>query len=989
MKLISALTPEMLHIFETLPDLYLILSPDLLILTASDSYLEATFTQRNAIVGRHIFEVFPDNPQTPEANAVLNLRASLLEVLATKKPHQMAIQHYDVPDPSQRERFIERYWAPLNTPVLDKQGEVSYIIHKVVNVTEQVLAQKQIRQGQIDVQMLNEELETTNEELRATNEELTGAKTLLEGLNNELEARVEARTRELQLAQAEAQNQRDRLERLFMQAPAIICIHGGPDLIFELVNPAYQQLFSGRELLGKSLLEALPELEGQPLMEIIHQVYQTGQSYQGQEMLVPISSYPGGPVEERYWNFTYQARRDAYGQVDGMLVFSYDVTDQVVARRKVEASEKQLRLLTDALPVLISYLDREERYQFANRAYESWFHIPSESLLGKPVREVIGEKAYQGVKEYIHRALSGERLDFEAKMPYRDDFTKYIYTSYVPDIQNGNVEGFYALVTDVTDTIEARKKIEESAAQVRSFVESAPFPIGVYVGREMRIEFANQAILDAWGKGNDVIGKRYADVLPELENQEIFNQLDGVYTSGKAFHAKNQRVDLVVDEELQPYYFNYSFTPLYDSQGNIYGVMNTAAEVTDLVIARNKAEESDLFARTLIQQSPVAQVVFQGEEMIISTVNEKMLELLGRDDSIIGKPFMEAVPEFRATPLMAHLREVLQTGQAYYQSEERLELIRYGQPYTGYYEYTYQALMNTRGEKYGIIVTGAEVTSQVEARKKIEKSEQAAQELAKELAASNEELVSANEEITSIVEELSMANTSLKRTNVDLDNFIYTASHDLKAPISNIEALLAALLRTLPADSLSAERTQSITGMMQDSVERFKKTIANLTEVVKLQKENSGEAVLVDLSEVIKEVCFDLDPLIKTATAQLEINVTDCPFIRFSAKNLRSVVYNLLSNALKYRSPDRIAKISISCQSTLQFNILTIQDNGLGMESGRISQLFTMFKRFHDHVEGTGIGLYMVKKMVENAEGKIEVDSKVDVGTTFRVYFRK
>ncbi|MDO1451337.1 PAS domain S-box protein [Rhodocytophaga aerolata] len=266
-------------------------------------------------------------------------------------------------------------------------------------------------------------------------------------------------------------------------------------------------------------------------------------------------------------------------------------------------------------------------------------------------------------------------------------------------------------------------------------------------------------------------------------------------------------------------------------------------------------------------------------------------------------------------------------------------------------------------------------------------SEQANQKLGEELAASNEELQAANEEILATNEELAQSNKQLLVTNADLDTFIYTASHDLKAPISNIEALLQALLRNLSSESLSSKRVQQITALMQESVERFKKTIGNLTEVVKLQKENSKELIWIDLSKVIREVSLDLEPLIVETQAKIEVEIANCPFIHFSEKNLRSVVYNLLSNAIKYRSLERVPQITISCEDVPSYHVLTFRDNGLGMESKPMSGLFTMFKRFHDHVEGTGIGLYMIKKMVENAGGKIEVESKLDVGSTFKVYF--
>ena len=151
------------------------------------------------------------------------------------------------------------------------------------------------------------------------------------------------------------------------------------------------------------------------------------------------------------------------------------------------------------------------------------------------------------------------------------------------------------------------------------------------------------------------------------------------------------------------------------------------------------------------------------------------------------------------------------------------------------------------------------------------------------------------------------------------------------------------------------------------------------------------EAGLVKLPEVLEDVRQDLDAIIKSSGMELEIDLSGCEFelIRFSEKNMRSVVYNLLSNTIKYRSPDRVPQVLIRCEATATHHILVVKDNGLGLKPVQARQLFTMFKRFHDHVEGSGIGLYMVKKMVENAGGKIEVESELGVGTTFYVYFKK
>ena len=123
--------------FESSPDLYLVLSPDLKIIAASNAYLAATMTERDKILGKYVFDVFPDNPNDPHANGVRNLSESLNKVLTTKLPDKLPIQKYDVRK-SNSEEFVERYWRPTNSPVIGVEGKVIYIIHKVEDVTEYV-----------------------------------------------------------------------------------------------------------------------------------------------------------------------------------------------------------------------------------------------------------------------------------------------------------------------------------------------------------------------------------------------------------------------------------------------------------------------------------------------------------------------------------------------------------------------------------------------------------------------------------------------------------------------------------------------------------------------------------------------------------------------------------------------------------------------------------------------------------------------------------
>lgn len=236
--------------------------------------------------------------------------------------------------------------------------------------------------------------------------------------------------------------------------------------------------------------------------------------------------------------------------------------------------------------------------------------------------------------------------------------------------------------------------------------------------------------------------------------------------------------------------------------------------------------------------------------------------------------------------------------------------------------------------------------------------------------------------------QLQDKNEQLTRVNVDLDNFIYAASHDLRTPINNIEGLLQALLEELPSSVQQEGEVHHILLMMQDSIDRFTTTVFHLTEVSKLQKEFGQPTTYVELLPMVQGVELDLAPLIQETTAQIMVDIPPGLSISFSEKNLRSVVYNLLSNALKYHAPHRPPRISLRARREEGWVVLEVQDNGLGITPDNQEQLFTMFQRFHDHVPGSGVGLYMIKKIVENMGGRIEVQSTLDQGTTFLVYFR-
>lgn len=196
-------SPETLKALETAPNMYLILSPDLYILTASDLYLQATETTRENIVGKHIFEAFPDNPNLPDADGVQNINASLQTVLRTKKPDKMRVQRYDVPDMDNPGNFIQRYWDPSHTPVLDSDGNISYIIQLATNVTDKILSERALLKSHMEQLETTEQIKALNAELLAANMDLRETQQQLNILNSQLEERVAKRTHDLAQANEE------------------------------------------------------------------------------------------------------------------------------------------------------------------------------------------------------------------------------------------------------------------------------------------------------------------------------------------------------------------------------------------------------------------------------------------------------------------------------------------------------------------------------------------------------------------------------------------------------------------------------------------------------------------------------------------------------------------------------------------------------------------------------------------------------------------
>ncbi len=430
-------------------------------------------------------------------------------------------------------------------------------------------------------------------------------------------------------------------------------------------------------------------------------------------------------------------------------------------------------------------------------------------------------------------------------------------------------------------------------------------------------------------------------------------------------------------------YWNFVYHPLREADDRITGITVVATEVSELLRARRElATQQQLQA--VFEQAPVAVGVFAGPEYVVEVCNPGLQAIWGRTAAqALHRPLFEVLPEVRDQGFKELLDGVRRTGTPHVAREVPVQVQRQDQdqPTTLYLDFVYHPLRDAQGGIAAIAAVATDVSEQVAARQQV-------QRLNEELGISNVVLHATNEELHASNEELGDSNQQLTRTNVDLDTFVYTASHDLKAPITNIEGLLQTLLEELPPASRVGD-VAYVLGLMQDSIDRFKLTLEHLTDVSRLQQEHGQAASQVVLADVVRDVLLDLAPLLAATGGQLDVDVQACSTLTFSEKNLRSVVYNLISNALKYHHPDRTPQVRVHCRAEAHYWVLEVRDNGLGLDLTPERPLFALFQRYHTHVEGSGVGLYMVRKMVENAGGKIAVQSQLGAGSTFTVSFKR
>ncbi|QCR25141.1 histidine kinase [Pontibacter sp. SGAir0037] len=618
--------------------------------------------------------------------------------------------------------------------------------------------------------------------------------------------------------------------------------------------------------------------------------------------------------------------------------------------------------ITDNATSALFIMDRNGYCTFMNPAAEEMTGYQFEEIRKKPLHYMIHYAHPDGTHYPIEtcpldRALpSNNDIRAHEDVFIKKDGTFFNVTCAArPIIENGEPKYTIIEVRDITDEKRAQQAIVESEARFRTMADNAPVMIGIFDEWRQCI-YVNKQWLDFTGISfEQVLNSGWSSMVKEQDIAYV----EGIYE--KAIEeAASFRAEFRMRRHDGKYRWIVSTgTPRLGAEGEFMGHICSIIDITEIKEAEAKVKRNAELLQKLFLEVPALVALVRAPDQQYVLVNPPYSKLYG-ERTLVGKTFREAHPELGENGFFERMDKVFSSGKAFIGKEIKAAIDKSGNGNLteGYFNMVYQPLLDSKARVEAVLIFSVEVT----------------------------ELVTARKSMKIINEELSKKNRELIRINNDLDNFVYTASHDLKSPIANMEGLIT-LLHDILKGKLEAEDEQ-ILGMVGNSINKLKQTISDLAEITKVQKELQDNVEPLIFEEILQDIKGDLNSIINESGAMIYADF-EVKGLLYAKKNLRSIVYNFVSNAIKYRSPERQAEVRLHSYMKNNYVVLEVQDNGLGIKQGQQHKLFTMFKRLHSHVEGTGIGLYIVKRIIENNEGRIEVESEEGKGTTFRVYFKQ
>ncbi|KQS27095.1 PAS domain-containing protein [Dyadobacter sp. Leaf189] len=409
-----------------------------------------------------------------------------------------------------------------------------------------------------------------------------------------------------------------------------------------------------------------------------------------------------------------------------------DITKEVNNRSELSQHQQHARsfqTIVEQAPMALGLLKGTDLViELGNeRIFEVWGK--NASITGMKLEEALPEIKDQGFIELLHNVYhtgipyigTGVPARLERNGQLEDVYFDFVYTPVRTEA--GDVDKIMIMAHEVTRQYQTRKKLEASEAKFKALIDQAPVATCLFVGNDMVVELANQPMIEYWGKDATVIGKPLSEAMPELIGQPFLDILAEIRRTGIPYSAKSAAVDIEVDGELGTYYFDFTYKPIFDSEGNIYGIINMSIDVTSQVLALRALEESESKLRAVIASAPAAIGLFVGRDLLVELPNQAFIDIVGKGANIVGMPLREVMPELASQPFLKILDDVYTTGVTYQSYGTQVDIVQQGVMTHNYYDITYSPVYDSQGKVYAILDIAIDVTERVNIEKQIEESQ--------------------------------------------------------------------------------------------------------------------------------------------------------------------------------------------------------------------------------------------------------------------------